>query len=207
MRCASLLETVTETTPGGHIAHSRGGAGIYACGKAAIHCRLQPLRFHKKANQHFLTLFRNLFSRAVTDRATALNNLRPPVNLVSRPLNFVCFFKTLRFFVAQLSAHGYKRDGFKRDGPRQWLHTGAALTKNHLPKKGDSWLPVRLPVPINNVQVTTAFQRSKGRSWNWSKLTRTPRQFSFCLQTIPHSVLISIQTMWCFLSCQTGKRG
>src|SRR5580765_3814055 len=93
----------------------------------------------------------------------------------------------------------------KRVGPRQCCNTGAALTTNHLVKKGDSWLTVRLNVPPSHVQGLPAFPKSGEKPFQRSKLILTPRQSSFSLTTTQPSGLISTQATSCSLSCQTGK--
>jgi hypothetical protein len=56
--------------------------------------------------------------------------------------------------------------GYIRDGLRQRANVDAALTTNHLPMKGESWLSLSVPNPLS---ASTSFPRQKARSlpmWN-----------------------------------------
>src|SRR5262249_61918163 len=68
-------------------------------------------------------------------------------------------------------------------GPRQWVNTGAALTTNHLPKKGDLWLTTSLSVPARNVQATLPVFLSTARSLRKLGLIRTLKLSRFCSKT------------------------
>jgi hypothetical protein len=103
------------------------------------------------------------------------------------------------YFFAIVSLAGYIRDGL-----RQRANVDAALTTNHLPMKGESWLSLSVPNPLS---ASTSFPRQKARSlpmWNCLSHPITTSLRS-CFRTKPHSPSILIRVSRLLQSLSAGN--
>jgi hypothetical protein len=82
--------------------------------------------------------------------------------------------------------------------------TERALTLNHLPMKGDLWLPLSVS-DARAVLDFSASLRSKAKSWKLLRLIQTSPESRFSFKTRSRSASILTLLSSLIPSCQTGK--
>ena len=81
-------------------------------------------------------------------------------------LLFVTIFLAVTGFCVRFLLPSVRHYVTSEVGPRSVFRPSAALTTNHLPLKGESWLLPRVNLPASDNQAYSGFHRSEEKSWN-----------------------------------------